>query len=137
MKKKRRSGGRGILVALALAAAVAAGLAATSAFKSPKVEIKDPQSFAKTIAALKESLSDQELEELQASTLVVVHDTLKQPVPLMKVTPEQWAQVRARIDGKTPRQIRAMADEIRARAAAPGAPAAAEAPAGNGSAPGS
>jgi len=102
------------------------------ACNSPRVEMKDPESFAKTVEKLKESLSEEEAKRLQEATIVVMADTVKPPVPLMKVKPEQWEQIHARLEGKTPRQIIALADEIRARDAAAGAgaeAAEAEAPA--------
>ena len=49
---------------------------------------------------------------------MVIADTVKPPPPLLKMKPEQWAAIRERLDGKTPSQIIALADEIRSRDAA-------------------
>jgi hypothetical protein len=109
----------------------AAAAAVAMACNSPRIEMKDPESFAKSVAALQESLSEDEAKRLEEATIVVMADTVRPPVPLLKVKPEQWDQIRARLDGKTPRQIIAMADAIRARdaaaATAPDAAAPAEA----------
>lgn len=107
----RPSSGRVMILFAALAAI---------ACSSPRVDMKDPESFSKSIATLQESLSPEEAKRLEEATIVVMADTVKPPVPLLRVKPEQWQQIRARLDGKTPRQIIAMADEIRARDAQAG-----------------
>ncbi|MEY4950977.1 MAG: hypothetical protein RL698_3188 [Pseudomonadota bacterium] len=86
--------------------------------RSPRLDMKDPESFSKSAEAIREALSEEQIARLQEATAVVIADTVKPPPPLLKMKPEQWAAIRERLDGKTPSQIIALADEIRSRDAA-------------------